>query len=701
MSCQTPGSLSALAVPHPLMATTTTTNVSSREPSREPTAWPAAFTLEHSPWRLVSLSMLTLFLELALIRWTAANNVHLANIPNFVLLASFLGIGVGFLRARSAPNLFVLAPATLTVLVAFALVFPVKLVTLHGPHEFEGLTGHHPLSQWVSLPVIFALVVLLMASLGQALARSFAQFKPLDAYRFDIIGSITGIALFSALSFVGLPPIAWGAVVAALFVLLLGVREWWWQWGIIAALLVMLLAESLSSVDVWSPYYKISTTVAGHTYSGLEVSANNIPYQTLYSISTLHKIEPFYFFPYRHVTRSSLSDVLVIGAGTGNDVGVVLAEGARHVDAVEIDPELVALGRQYNPEHAYESPRVNVYVDDGRAFLQDAKKHYSLILYALPDSQTALTGQSAPVGLENYLLTTQAIQVARAHLTPGGTFAMYNYYQPFLLDRYATTLDDVFGSRPCVEVGNTLSGRDQAVLTVALHGETPSCSSFWNGDAVAPVSDDRPYPYLQVPSIPNFYLLVLGLILAASLLVVRIAGGPLIRMVRFVDLFWMGAAFLLLESKNIVQFALLFGTTWFVNSLVFAGVLLSVYAAVETARHVTLPRPLLLYFALLVSLGVSFAVPQDALLGLPVVVRFVAATALAFAPIFIANLVFAQRFKDVGSTTTAFGANLLGAILGGALAYLSLITGFRFLLVVVAVLYGLAFAFGRRHIAAR
>ena len=468
----------------------------------------------------------------------------------------------------------------------------------------------------------------------------------------------------------------------------------------------MLLVESLSSVDVWSPYYKITTsqattTVDGHSYRGLLVSANNIPYQTLYSTSTLHKIEPFYFFPYRHVTRSSLSDVLVIGAGTGNDVGVALSAGARHVDAVEIDPKLVVLGKQYNPEHAYQSPHVNVYVDDGRAFLQDARKRYSLILYALPDSQTALTGQSAPVGLENYLLTTQAIQVARSHLAPGGTFVMYNYYQPFLLDRYATTLDDVFGSRPCVEVGNTLGGRDQAVLTVALDGHTPHCSSFWNGDEVAPVSDDRPYPYLPVPSIPNFYLLVLGLILAASLVVVRVAGGPLKKMAPFVDLFWMGAAFLLLESKNIVQFALLFGTTWFVYSLVFAGVLLSVYAAVETTRHVKLPRPMLLYFALLVSLGVSFVVPQESLLDLPVVLRFVAATALAFAPIFIANLVFAQRFKDVGSSTTAFGANLLGAIIGGALAYISLITGFRFLLVVVAVLYGLAFTFGRRHLAAR
>jgi hypothetical protein len=649
----------------------------------------------------MSLSMLMLFVELALIRWTAANNVHLANITNFVLLASFLGIGVGFLRAGANRSLFALAPVSLALLVAFALAFPVKLVTLKGPHEFQGIAGHHPLSQWVSLPVIFVLVVLVMAGLGQATARTFMNFEALDAYRFDIIGSVVGIALFSGLSFIGLPPIAWGAVVAVMFILLLGIRQKWWQWAAVAAVVVMLALESLSSVDIWSPYYKITAIQPPGTQGVLSVSANNIPHQTLYPIPTLHRLESFYFFLYRHLEPGSLKNVLIIGAGTGNDVGVALSEGARHVDAVEIDPDLVKLGKEHNPEHAYQSPRVTIHIDDGRSFLQNTNQRYSLILYALPDSLTALTGQSAPVGLENYLLTTQGIEVARDHLAPGGTFVMYNYYQPFLLDRYATALDSVFGTRPCVELGNTLSGRQQAVLTVASSGKTPNCSSYWSGRPLAPVSDDRPFPYLPTPSIPNLYLLVMGLILAGSLVAVRVAGGPFRRMAQFADLFWMGAAFLLLESKNIVQFALFFGTTWYVNSLVFAGVLLSVYAAVETARHVKLPRPIWLYGALLVALAVSYAVPQGSLLSLPVVLRFLAATALAFAPIFLANLVFAQRFKHVGSSTTAFGASLLGSIVGGVLEYLSLITGFRFLLIVVAVLYGLAFVFGRRHLAPR
>ncbi len=651
-----------------------------------------------SRWRLTALSFLMFFVELALIRWTAANNVHLAYITNFVLLASFLGVGVGFLRARASQDLFRWAPVGLAALVAFELVFPVKVVTLSASYPFEGAFGLPALSQWISLPLIFGSVVLIMAGIGQAMARTFAQFPPLEAYRLDILGSLAGIVLFSALSFLDLPPIAWGAVAAIGFVALAGRRQRRWQWGAVAAVVILLGVESLSPTDYWSPYYKITAVQPPGTHGVLKVSANNIRHQTLYPIATLRKIKFWYFFPYRHVSPGSLDNVLIVGAGTGNDVGIALAEGARHVDAVEIDPVLVQLGRRYNPEHAYQNPRVTVHIDDGRAFLQNTTQRYNLIIFALPDSLTALAGQSA-LRLENYLFTSQAVRLARSHLAPGGMYTMYNYYQPFLLNRYATTLDDAFGSPPCAELGNIVNGRQEGVLSVALDGRTPNCASPWQGQRVTPASDDWPFPYLPSRSIPNYYLWVVGLILAGALVVVRRAGGPFTQMARYVDLAFMGSAFLLLESKNIVQFALLFGTTWFVNSLVFAGVLGSVYAAIETARHVRLPRPVVLYGALLVALGVAWAIPQESLLGLPTVLRFLAATAIAFAPVFLANLVFAQRFKDVGSATTAFAANLLGAIVGGVFEYLSLITGYRFLLVVVAALYALAFLFGRRHLA--
>ena len=160
----------------------------------------------------------------------------------------------------------------------------------------------------------------------------------------------------------------------------------------------------------------------------------------------------------------------------------------------------------------------------------------------------------------------------------------------------------------------------------------------------------------------------------------------------------MGVAFLLLETKNVVQFALLFGTTWLVNALVFGGVLVAVLIAVLVSQRVRVSRPWLLYVLLALSLLVNWLIPQHALLELDFVPRLIAALVLAFTPIFLANMVFAQRFRDSADSTTAFAANLVGAMVGGVLEYTSLVLGYRNLLIVALVLYGLAFLFGRRHL---
>jgi hypothetical protein len=277
---------------------------------------------------------------------------------------------------------------------------------------------------------------------------------------------------------------------------------------------------------------------------------------------------------------------------------------------------------------------------------------------------------------------------------------MYNYYEPFLLNRYAGTLDTTYRSPPCVEIGSSFRGRRQAVLTSSAAGRTPNCSSYWHGQKLSPATDDWPFPYLTSRHISSFFLRWLAAIAIASFLVVRLAAGRLRPLLGYLDLALMGGAFLLLETKNVVQFALLFGTTWFVNSLVFAGVLLSVLGAIEVVSRVRLPRPAVLYAALAAALAVAWAVPQDSLLNLSAAPRFMAATALAFAPIFLANLIFSQRFRETASSTTAFGANLLGAMLGGALEYLALLTGYRFLLIVIAVLYALALVSSRSRLAA-
>jgi hypothetical protein len=321
-----------------------------------------------------------------------------------------------------------------------------------------------------------------------------------------------------------------------------------------------------------------------------------------------------------------------------------------------------------------------------------------MILFALPDSLTLVSGQSA-LRLESYLFTQQAVEAAKAHLSPGdGVLALYNYYRTtWLRDRLANTMQVVFGHTPCA-ITTGKAPWQLSMLTVGTAPATLHCgSNVWHRPpaVVSPATDDRPFVYLRGASIPGFYLVTLALILAASVLLVRAVSGPYRRMAGYLDLFFMGAAFMLLETKNVVQFALLFGTTWFVNALVFTGVLLAVLAAVEVSRHVVVRRPALLYLALLAALAVAWAVPAWALLDLPLVSRFAVAVVIAFTPIFLANMVFSQRFRDVGDSSVAFGANLLGAMVGGTLEYASLVVGYRALLIVVAALYGLAFFAGR------
>jgi hypothetical protein len=645
----------------------------------------------------VFASFLMLFVELALIRWVTSNNVYVTNATNFVLLASFLGIGIGFLNSRGKRDYVRWTPVALLALVAFVLAFPVVVVTLNGPNPYRGSDGMNALPQPLSLALVFLLVVGVMMGLGQAVARTFVRFEPLSAYRLDILGSIAGIVAFSVLSFLDQPPAAWAVVAGVGLVVLLLPGARWWQVGAAAGVIALLVLESLTPGQMWSPYNKLTvhkTTALGQP--ALAVTSDNIPYQEAVSVDAMRHLEPYYFYPYRHVTRASLRNVLIIGAGTGNDVAVALSEGARHIDAVEIDPLLLLRVGQAHVGHPYSSSRVSMHVGDGRAFLEDTHQQYNLILLALPDSMTALAGQSA-LRLENYVLTEQALAAAKSHLAPGGTFAMYNYYQPFLLSRYATTIEDVYHQRPCAELAPGHSGgRVLAVLTAHLGGPVPACKTYWHGPSLAPATDDHPFPYLESAGIPASFLWMLGAILLGSVLLIQLLGGRLTRMRSYLDLACMGAAFLLLETKNIVQFALLFGTTWFVNSLVFAGVLLAVYLAVETARRVRLPRPTVLYGSLVASLALAWLVPQESLLALPVIARFFAGSALAFAPVFLANLVFARRFSDVHDSGTAFAANLLGAMVGGALEYLSLITGYRFLLIVIGMLYGLAFLTGLR-----
>ena len=649
--------------------------------------------------RLVLGSALMLFLELALIRWLGSNIVHLSYFSNFVLLGSFLGIGIGFLVSRRSWSLIPAAPVLLALLVFGVRQWPVSLDrTGSDVIYFTSLQANGP-PAWLVLPVVFVVVALVLAGPAEIVGRCFPGLAPLTAYRWDLIGSLVGIGAFTVLSFLWAPPVVWGVIVALAFVVL--VPNLKRVLAIAAGTLIVgvLLVETMAPGTSWSPYYKITTkdVVPGNP-DFVDISVNGIPHQLMAPAQwKLEQGEQQYATPYLRIKDNSLDDVLIVGAGSGSDVAIALSKGATHIDAVDIDPRIMQIGVERNPDRAYQNPRVTRHVNDGRAFLTGTDKKYDLILFALPDSLTLVSGASQ-IRLESFLFTDRAIEEARDHLKPDGAFAMYNYYREvWLIDRLAGTASQVFDHTPCVD---TFAGA-QAVVTVALDPANQQCETAYqpSGEVIAPATDDRPFLYFKGDGFPSLYLWAIGGILLVSVIALRALGGTFRSMRPYADLFFMGAAFLLLETKNVATFAMLFGTTWLVNALVFAGVLVIVLAAVETERRIRTPSLPVVFAGIALSLAVAYVVRPDWLLPLPFVPRLVVAVLLAFLPIYLANIAFAKRFKEAADSQAAFAINIMGAIVGGCLEYAALLTGYGNLLIVVGVIYGLAFTLKPRALA--
>jgi spermidine synthase len=125
-----------------------------------------------------------------------------------------------------------------------------------------------------------------------------------------------------------------------------------------------------------------------------------------------------YLQPYKLLDH--IDTALVVGAGSGNDLSVLLMRGAKYIDAVEIDPMIAEIGSDVHPMQPYADPRVHLHVNDARAFLRTTQKKYDLIVFGTLDSQTLLSGMSS-VRLDNYVYTVESFRAARAALAPGGS----------------------------------------------------------------------------------------------------------------------------------------------------------------------------------------------------------------------------------------------------------------------------------------
>jgi SAM-dependent methyltransferase len=670
--------------------------------------------------RLFLTSGTLLFVELLVIRWIPANVIYVSYFSNFLLMASFLGIGLGILLGRAKPRLAI-SPTTALLFALVALVLTRQLNIQFEPGEavFHGLTPNSRAdTNFLLLPLLMVLVVALMTTLALPLGGLLRAMPPLRAYAIDIAGSLVGIASFGLMSAAGFEPLVWFSFAALLLVLLSlgrGVTAWSavpaiWMVGVL-----LLVWRVGTGTEMWSPYYRLTAFDAtgaadldrpGSTQGIVQLYVNGVPHQSMLDAELSSQV-PLYGQVYRWFPERTFENVLIVGAGTGTDVALALSRGAGRVDAVEIDPRIAEIGRGFHPDRPYDDPRVRLHVDDGRAFLRRSVDRYDLILFALTDSLT-LVSSTGNVRLESFLFTEQAMASARDHLAPDGVFVMYNYYrESWLVSKLHDMAGTVFGHEPVLRLDARGSGAAvmaagpgvvDATAAGALGDQVDEPSSI-DGPSPTRATDDWPFLYLRNPAIPWYYVVALGILLAGAVVAVALASrvtGLSLRRGFSPHFFVLGIAFLLLETRSLVTFSLLFGTTWNVNVLVFFAILLSVLVAIGISARFPMRRPRPLYVGLFGTLALAFLLPPEQLLIDPPALRYAVAGALAFAPILFANLVFAHSFRDTAAADMAFASNLLGAMVGGALEYVALLSGYQALLILVAALYVLAYLFAGR-----
>ncbi|MBI4354288.1 MAG: hypothetical protein HY595_03525 [Candidatus Omnitrophica bacterium] len=689
--------------------------------------------------RLFLVSFVTLFLELALIRWVSTEIRIFAYVNNLVLLACFLGMGLGCSMAcrEASFSLTNLCLALLIGVVTTPLVVPLHGVPRHLVRDTPLLlsafsdfviwqphaTSHVLMDVTIGLGsvlLIFGVILIAFVPLGRVTGGLLeACPNRVVAYSLNIASSLAGIWAFNAASMLWLPPWMWFLVVVAGLALLITPTT---TQRISLGVLVFAVGafaftfRRAPTTIIWSPYQKLEVvpTRAG-TNRAYTVSVNNVGYMNLLDLSRrgiqglpifvnpLRRAFSQYDLPYRFLGRLP-NDVLIVGAGGGNDAAGALRHGARHVTAVEIDPGIARLGQRLHPEAPYADPRVSVIIADARAVFKRASARYDVVAFGLLDAHTQASSYHN-TRLDHYVYTEESFHEAKRLLTDDGVLTViFEVERPFIAARLGGLLQRVFGEEPiaCSVRSEGWFGpggvmfvmsRDMARLRQAIQRD-PDLTQFIERHQVQwqrPVkltTDDWPYLYLERQRIPTLHLCVSGILLLLLVMARRVfipAGRTMNR-----HFFFLGAAFLLLEFQNISKTALVFGSTWIVNAITMSAILLLILAANGIAARWRL-RPGWMYGGLFLSIALVALTPLRLLNTLPEIGRVVLAGGLLNLPVLFAGMIFINSFQRTPTPASAFGSNLLGAVVGGLLESLSFITGIRMLLGLVAGLYALAF----------
>ncbi len=682
--------------------------------------------------RLVLVSVLGLFLELLMIRWVSSEVRVFAYLKNFVLIACFLGFGLGCYFCRRRVNLVVmLGPMLLITAVIKApiesirqliVALPVLLgasaeVQVWGmpvlPHGLAGTAGM--LGATAVIVPLFALMALMFIPLGQMTGWYLEHAgNGIAGYTWNIAGSLGGILLYTLLCFLYQPPAVWLAVAGVL--LLVAV----WKQGLVRASVVIVFLSCIGlamlvppqpSIVYWSPYQKLTLAPVKNNgeLTAYTLNTNDSWYQQVLDLSPRFvAAHPMWFqpadvpwnaynIPYRFYPNPP--SVLVLGSGMGNDVAAALRNGSFRVVAVEIDPLILKLGRELHFEAPYASPRVQTVVDDARSYLQNSREEFDLIVFSLLDSHTTASHYSN-IRIDNYVYTVQALRAAKKLLRPDGVFIVkFQVNTPWIAGRLQALLQDVFGSTPLQVQSDysehTTGGRFFVTGSPARIGKAlaePEAAAYvsrhahFRMEAAPPTTDDWPYFYQRAPGLPLCILLISGAIILVWGWLMRSTTGHLVRVINWHFLF-LGAGFMLLEAQIISRMALLFGTTWVVNSVVIAGLMvLIVLANILVARRPRFPVGYA-YAGIFGTIALAYLIPMPWLLFTSFWLKACVATLVLCLPVFFAGIVFIRSFARAGFQGEALGSNLFGALIGGLVESLSLWLGLRALLILAAVFY--------------
>ncbi len=644
---------------------------------------------------------------MAFIRQVPAEVRAISYFTNLMLMAAFFGLGVGCMlqHRRSLAWAF---PAGLGAMCAFVLatrglVLYSEATQVHYWLQYEQALAAAPqVALFPAALTVFIAAALPFVALGQALAEAMDRFPRLVAYGWDIAGSLAGTLLFALGAWLQVPPWFWPPLVGAVLAIFVFRGPGLKIAALLAGGLFFLFANSTLPAQ-WSPYYFVQHQ---EEKGGLRVWVNSSFHQFAVDFSETdpdhaemrkHALEKF-TIPYdiyrQYHDGKSPERILILGAGTGNDVNVALKNGAKAVVAVEIDPVILELGKEYNGSKPYDNPAVTAVVDDARHYLKTAEGPFDLVVLGTLDSQTLLSGH-ANLRLENYVYTAESFTEVRRLLAEGGMVAAYysvfEERSPWLFARLYSTMKEAFGKQTRLHrtdskfLFNTviMGSRDLPVFE-----DSPGNREAFGNDF--PSTDDWPYLYLEKPTVAPLYLKLLAAIM------VLIAGAfLLLRKLHPVrglhaNFLLLGVGFTLMESAAIVRLALLFGSTWTVNAVVFAAVLFMIFVANASVLKGFAPSLKAAWVGLFLAVLVNWIFPPSLLLELGAPLRALACGVLIGLPVYFAAICFSRLFATEATTGYALGLNLVGAMAGGLIEYVSMLTGMRDVWLVVLAVYLLA-----------